>query len=40
MMGVKFDYIFVGIKLLERDFGHFAVNLLWHFLDILIDSKL
>ena len=34
--GVKFFYVFLSIKMLERNLGQFAVNLPWQFFDIVI----
>ena len=39
-VGVTFYYILLWIKVLERDFEQFVVNLAWHFLYILINFKM
>ena len=40
MVGVKFRCIFLSIKLLERHFELFDLNLPWQFADVLIGFKM
>ena len=40
MVGVEFRCIFLSIKLLERNFEQFDVNLPWQFYDVLISFKI